>query len=121
MPAEQVWATGASSLLALGRRVGDPQESLVRGLAEAARLFPPIDASLFEQRPVGLDLIPRHAAEFLTKGAQALAAAGLGVLLPAELTAAGTRRLRARLRVGNPVTDPGAGLTTAGLNADGLA
>ncbi len=121
VPAEQVWATGAASLHMLGRCVGDPQESLVRGLAEAARLFPPIDQSLSEQRPVGLDLDPVRAAEFLTEGAQALAAAGLGVLLPAELTAAGARRLRARLRVGEPVTDPGAGITAGGLTADRLA
>ncbi|MGH4024885.1 MAG: SNF2 helicase-associated domain-containing protein, partial [Pseudonocardiaceae bacterium] len=119
--AEQVWDTGTASLRVLGRRVGDPQESLVRGLAEAARLFPPIDASLSEPRPVGLDLDPRGAADFLTEGAQALAASGLGVLLPAELTAQGARKLRARLRLGTPVTDPGAGITAGGLDADNLA
>ena len=98
----------------------DPQEALVRGLAEAARLFPPIDASLSERQPVGLDLTPEQAAEFLTHGAAALGAAGLGVVLPAELTAKGARRLRARLRVGQPVTDPGAGIVEGGLSSDGL-
>jgi hypothetical protein len=93
----------------------------VRGLAEAARLFPPIDASLSEARPAGLDLDPGQAADFLTGGAETLAAAGLGVLLPAELTATGARRLRARLVVGAATPDPGAGLVAAGLNADRLA
>ncbi len=121
VPAEQVWDTGTASLRVLGRSVGDPQESLVRGLAEAARLFGPVDASLSEQRPVGLELEPRQAAEFLGDGAQALAASGLGVLLPTELTAQGARRLRARLRVGADVTDPGAGITDGGLGKEQLS
>jgi hypothetical protein len=116
VPAQQVWEGQA----ALRRSSGDPQEALVRGLAEAARLFPPIDASLSERQPVGLDLTPEQAAEFLTHGASALSAAGLAVVLPAELTAAGARRLRARLRVGQPVTDPGAGIVEGGLSSDGL-
>ena len=120
VPAEQVWATGTASMKLLGRRLGDPQESLTRGLAEAARLFPPIDASLSEQRPTGLSLTPRQASDFLTQGAATLAAAGLGVVLPAELTAKGARRLRARLRVGQPVTDPGAGIADGGLSGESL-
>ena len=120
VPAEQVWASGAASLKLFGRHVSDPQESLVRGLAEAARLFPPIDASLSEQKPTGLNLTLGQAADFLAHGAGMLASAGLGVLVPAELTAKGARRLRARLRVGQPVPDPGAGITDGGLSGDGL-
>jgi hypothetical protein len=120
VPAAQVWDQAAGTLEWLGRRVGDPQESLVRGLAEAARLFPPLDASLSEPRPCGLELDGDQAAALLVEGAASLASAGLGVLLPAELTAAGARRLRGRLRVGVPSADPGKGLTSAGLDADGL-
>ena len=120
VPADQVWATGTASMKLLGRRLGDPQEALARGLAEAARLFPPIDASLSEPRPTGLSLTPGQASDFLTHGAAALAAAGLGVVLPAELTAKGARRLRARLRVGQPVTDPGAGIADGGLSGESL-
>jgi SNF2-related domain/SNF2 Helicase protein/Helicase conserved C-terminal domain len=118
--AEQVWDSGTATLELFQRQWGDPQESLVTGLAEAARLFPPIDASLSLALPAGIDLTVAEAADFLAHGAGTLAAAGLGVLLPAELTAKGARRLRARLRVGQPVTDPGAGLTAAGLNAESL-
>jgi SNF2-related domain/SNF2 Helicase protein/Helicase conserved C-terminal domain len=120
VPADQVWQTGSRTLDALGGRFVDPQEALVRGLAEAARLFPPIDASLSHARPTGLDLAPSDAAAFLADGAGTLAGAGLGVLLPAELTAKGARKLRARLRMGATAGDPGAGITGAGLNEETL-
>ncbi|GAA1026726.1 hypothetical protein GCM10009557_05440 [Virgisporangium ochraceum] len=116
VPAQQVW----DGQTVLRRSSEDPQEALVRGLAEAARLFPPLDASLSERQPVGLELTSEQAAEFLTHGASALSAAGLGVVLPAELTAAGARRLRARLRVGQPISDPGSGIVEGGLSGDGL-
>ena len=120
VPAEEVWQSAESGMSVLGRRMGDPQESLVRGLAEAARLFPPIDASLSQRSPAWLELDTTQAADFLGHGAQALSCAGLGVLLPAELTAQGVRRLRARLRVGPGVADPGAGITPAGISAESL-
>jgi len=121
VPAEDVWSVGATSMRLLGRDVDDPQESLVRGLAEAARLFPPIDACLSEPRPERMDLPPEQAAELLGHGAHSLASAGLGVLLPAELTAKGAQKLRARLKVSTPVTDPGAGITGGGLDAEQLS
>ena len=120
IPAEQVWSQATSTLRLLGRRLGDPQETLVRGLAEAARLFPPITESLAEARPSTLGLTPADAADLLGSAATELADAGVGVLLPAELTAAGARRLRPRLRVGG-TSDPGAGLNAKGLDADTLA
>jgi superfamily II DNA or RNA helicase len=119
VPAEQVWSQAGPTLRLLGRRLGDPQETLVRGLAAAARLFPPVAASLSEPRPTALALKPAQAAELLGGAASELAAAGLGVRLPAELTAAGSRRLRARLRVG-ATPDPGAGLSAGGLDASTL-
>ncbi|MGH3392689.1 MAG: DEAD/DEAH box helicase [Actinomadura sp.] len=120
VPAEEVWQSTESKMRVLGRQMGDPQEAMVRGLAEAARLFPPIDASLSERSPATLELDTAQAADFLGQGAQALSSAGLGVLLPAELTAQGARKLRARLRVGQGVPDPGAGITGAGLHAENL-
>jgi superfamily II DNA or RNA helicase len=120
VPAAEVWQTGSSVLDAVGGRITDPQEALVRGLAEAARLVPPLDATLSEARPTGAELTPTDAADFLTSGAGSLAAAGLGVMLPAELTARGARKLRARLRMGAQPADPGAGITGAGLDADAL-
>src|SRR5690606_18919119 len=105
VPAEQVWTQAGQTLRLLGRQLGDPQETLIRGLAVAARVFPPVAASLREPRPTTLALTPAQAAELLGGAAGELAAAGLGVRLPAELTAAGKRRLRPRLRVGG-AADP---------------
>lgn len=123
VPAERVWDSADEQLELLGRRVSDPQESLVAGLAEAARVFSPIDQSLSQARPSELALDAGQAAEFVGEAAQQLAGADIGVWLPAELTAHGARRLRARLRVGSPstATDPGQGITGAGLDADGIA
>ncbi|WP_020668748.1 DEAD/DEAH box helicase [Amycolatopsis nigrescens] len=83
VPAERAWQ-------------GQEQQTLVRGLAEAARLFPPIDRSLSEQRPTGVRLDVTEAADLLAGGAAALTGAGIDVRLPSELT---EHRLRARARV----------------------
>ncbi|MCX9192279.1 ATP-dependent helicase [Carbonactinospora thermoautotrophica] len=115
--AEQVWSTGSDVLRLLGRVIEEPQEVLVRGLAEAARLFPPIEACLSEQRPTAVRLDTGQAAEFLARGSAALAEAGVGVLLPAELTGSAPR-LRVRLRAGGP-TD--AGTARGGFGQESLA
>jgi superfamily II DNA or RNA helicase len=120
--AEQVWSRRATAVRMLGRHLVDPQESLVRGLAEAARLFPPVAESLSQQRPTGVALTSDQAGEFLTRGGPALAAAGLGVLLPAELTVRGARKLRARLQVyARGMPDPGVGITGPVFGAGMLA
>ena len=90
------------------------QESLLAGLATAARLFPAIGASLRAARPVGIELSPTLAWQFLEEAAPQLMAAGLGVMLPSELTRTGRRRLRMKMRVGGAraqgASDSGAGL-----------
>ncbi len=117
--ADRVW-DAADARVDLGRlRVGDAHEALIRGLAEAARLFDPLRPSLSLARPAGIDLDTDDAAGLLDASGD-LAAAGLGVLLPAELTASGQRRLRARMRVGTTTQTPGAGLSGAGLDAETL-
>ncbi len=100
MDAEHAWQHGGRPLELAGRRVADPEASLVRGLAVAARLFPPIDRSLSETRPVGVDLTGAEVAELLADGVDALAAGGVGVEVPPELRDHGGRRLRLRVRIG---------------------
>ncbi|WP_235862965.1 DEAD/DEAH box helicase [Saccharopolyspora kobensis] len=85
VPAERVWSN----------LPGPPQDALVQGLAEAARIFRPLDAALSEQRPTEVRLDIGQAAEFLATGQPELAAAGIAVEVPTDL--AGVRRLRARL------------------------
>jgi superfamily II DNA or RNA helicase len=98
--AAEVWKTRGRRLAVFGRAFRDPQESLLEALGRAARIFAPIAASLSDPRPEGLALDATAAWAFLGQGAPALAEAGFGVLVPGELTAAGQRRLRLRLRVG---------------------
>ncbi|MEX0834861.1 MAG: SNF2 helicase-associated domain-containing protein, partial [Nitriliruptor sp.] len=98
--AEEVWDGAGRGLDLAGRRVDDAEAVLVRGLAVAARLFAPIDRSLSEVRPVGLDLAGGEVADLLAGGTDALAAGGIGVQVPAELRQAGEQRLRLRVRIG---------------------
>jgi superfamily II DNA or RNA helicase len=118
--AAEVWSTRGRSLAKLGRAFRDPQESLLEALGRAARLFAPVAESLAEARPEALALDPASAWAFLSEAAPALAAAGFGVIVPAELTAAGRRRLRLRIRVGAGTKVAGAVTGAAGLGLDEL-
>ncbi len=117
VPAGDVWKTNGRRMEKLGRAFRDPQESLLEALGRASRLFPPIAHALTEARPESVVLDPTTAWAFLAEGAAYLAEAGFGVIVPGELTSAGQRRLRLRMRVG------GIGKKVAGIvaGAAGLA
>jgi superfamily II DNA or RNA helicase len=121
VPASDVWKTNGRSLEKLGRAFRDPQESLLEALGRASRLFLPLAGSLEEARPEAVELDPATAWTFLGDGAALLADAGFGVIVPGELTAAGQRRLRLRMRVGGS-TKKVAGVVAgaAGLALDEL-
>jgi superfamily II DNA or RNA helicase len=121
VPASDAWQTKGRSLETLGRAFRDPQESLLEALGRAARLFPPLARALEQARPESVDLDPAAAWTFLGEGAVLLAEAGFGVIVPGELTAAGQRRLRLRMRVGgNARKVAGVVAGTAGLGLDEL-
>jgi superfamily II DNA or RNA helicase len=121
VPASDVWKTKGRSLEKLGRAFRDPQESLLEALGRASRLFPALAGSLEEARPEAVELDPATAWTFLGDGAALLAEAGFGVIVPGELTAAGQRRLRLRMRVGgNSKKVAGVVAGTAGLALDEL-
>jgi superfamily II DNA or RNA helicase len=103
--AADVWS--ATRLELAGRRVDDAVATFVRGLAEAARVYPPLDRALGERHPEQVTLDPAEAAHLLGDGSDALAGAGVGVLLPAELRRINARRLRARIRIGQTTPTPG--------------
>jgi superfamily II DNA or RNA helicase len=94
-----VWASPGGLELG-GRRVRDPEVLVVRGLAAAARLFPPIDRALSETRPTALVLSGQEVAQLVSDGVDALTTAGFEVEVPAELRDAEARRLRLRVRIG---------------------
>ncbi len=104
VPASDVWAESGRSLSRLGREFRDPHESLLEALGRAARLFPPLAAALEIAKPESLTLDAAGAWTFLGEGAPVLGEAGFGVIVPSELTRAGQRRLRLRMRVGGKTT-----------------
>ena len=99
VPAAEVWASPGGSLARLGREFREPQESLLEALGRAARLFAPLSTALENPKPESLALDPTAAWAFLGEGAPLLAEAGFGVIVPSELTRAGQRRLRLRMRM----------------------
>ena len=121
VPAADVWRARGRSLELLGRAFRDPQEALLEALGRAARLFPPLSAALKQAKPELLELEPNGAWQFLAEAAALLDQAGFGVIVPGELTASGSRRLRLRMRVGGK-TARTAGVVegAAGLSAEEL-
>ena len=119
VPASEVLRGRRHALRRLGNSFHAAEEHLLRALAMAARLFAPIERSLREARPEAVLLDAAEAWAFLTEAAPALAEAGMGVILPADLTRSGQRRLRLRMRVGGATA--GAAGTVAGASGLSLA
>ena len=66
----------------------------------ATRIFPPIERSLHEAKPDGVELNSDMAWRFLSEAAPLLTEAGMSVIVPSELTRTGQRRMRMRMRIG---------------------
>lgn len=98
VPAELVWQSRATTLNQLGRRFDRPQEKLLAGLGYAARLFPPLLASLRENTPLSLAMDAHEAYAFLREAAPLLQEAGFGLLVPPWWNQKGSR-LGVRLRL----------------------
>jgi superfamily II DNA or RNA helicase len=116
--AAEVWQTRGRNLELFGRAFRDPQESLLEALGRAARVFTPLEAALAAGQPDRLELDAAAAWRFLTEGAPLLSEIGFGVIVPSELTAAGQRRLRLRMRVGSQAKVAGQVAGAAGLGLD---
>ncbi len=116
MPAADVYRGGASIRRGIASSARSAQEHLLAGLAIAGRLFAPIEASLREARPESITMKSAIAWDFLNNAAPQLAEAGLGVILPAELTRTGQRRLRMRMRVGSARSAAAGGPSELALN-----
>ena len=98
--AEDVWSDGPE-LTAIGRHVMHPDEHLLRGLGQAARLVPLLGTALSSPTPCACTTDAAGILSFLREGAPLLEEAGFGVLAPPWWRSSRTRlglRLKARTR-----------------------
>ena len=113
--AEDVWSDGPE-LTAIGRHVVHPDEHLLRGLGQAARLVPALGKTLSSASPCGYTTDAAGILTFLREGAPLLEEAGFGVLAPPWWRSSRTRlglRLKAR-------TSSKGGTSTGTIGLDGL-
>jgi hypothetical protein len=97
-PVADAWSAGGS--MGLGRsRYVHPAWSALRGLARAARVFPPLAAAFRGRIPRDLVWDAQQTWSFLSDGVDALRDAGFDVDLPEEFDVAGRQRLTARMRI----------------------
>jgi non-specific serine/threonine protein kinase len=115
--AEKVWAS-KRALKALARYLDAPQETLLRELGRASRLYPALNDALRTAKPSMLTLDAEGAHAFLRQGAPMLAAAGFGVMLPGWWSRP-RARLGVRLTAGRP-TAPGTVAAKSALGLDSL-
>jgi len=97
VPASAVWSVREGGRGGRGEGEGALQQTLLRALVRAARLFPPLDAVLDDGAPEGLDLDLLQAWAFVERAADQLLSTGISVVLPTDLTAGD---LAVRVRVG---------------------
>lgn len=83
--AATIWGTAAEYLSYQGRQIERPQETLLRGLGLASRIYPSLESSLEEARPCQHRLTPDQVYEFLKAGSWRLEDSGFGVILPPSL------------------------------------
>jgi SNF2 family DNA or RNA helicase len=80
-----IWQNPVEQFTYQGRTIDHPQETLLRGLGLASRLYKLIEPSLQAARPRGCTLDPRQAYDFIMNVAWRLQDSGLGVILPPSL------------------------------------
>ncbi|AFZ16801.1 DEAD/DEAH box helicase [Allocoleopsis franciscana] len=92
--AKTIWSQPAEQLQYQGRTIEQPQETFLRGLGLATRLYPPIEPSLHQPRPQSCELTPIEVYEFIRASAWRLQDNGLGIVMPPGLApGAGAKRL----------------------------
>ncbi|MCX7593230.1 MAG: DEAD/DEAH box helicase [Fischerella sp.] len=83
--AETIWQHPVENLVYKGRTIKQPQETFLRGLGLASRLYPVITPSLETSYPQSCRLNPIQAYEFIKSVKWRFEDNGLGVVLPASL------------------------------------
>ncbi|MDJ0552945.1 MAG: DEAD/DEAH box helicase [Microcoleaceae cyanobacterium MO_207.B10] len=83
--AQTIWQNPIASFNYQGRTIKFPQETLLKGLGLASRIYPIIEPSLQEATPQYCQLTPQQAYEFIKSGSWRFTDSGLGVVLPPSL------------------------------------
>ncbi|EAZ90453.1 DEAD/DEAH box helicase [Crocosphaera chwakensis] len=83
--AQAIWDNPVTQLVWNNRTIDYPQETLLKGLGLASRLYYLIEDSLQETYPSYCELDPIQVYEFIRATANLLKDNGLGVILPASL------------------------------------
>ncbi|MEW6498604.1 MAG: SNF2 helicase-associated domain-containing protein, partial [Cyanobacteriota bacterium] len=92
--AKTIWSQPVEQLEYQGRIIEQPQETFLKGLGLAIRLYPLMEPSLHEPRPASCELTPVEVYEFIKASAWRLQDSGLGIILPPGLApGAGANRL----------------------------
>ena len=84
--AATVWQCSAEFLKIGDRTIENPQETLLKGLGLATRIYEPILSSLNRSQPISCSLDPIQVYEFIRARVWQLRDNGLGVILPPGLT-----------------------------------
>ncbi|MEB3182188.1 MAG: DEAD/DEAH box helicase [Nostocaceae cyanobacterium] len=85
LDAPTIWQHPVESLTWGDRTIEQPQETFLRGLGLASRLYPPIASSLDSEYPTSCTLTPVQAYEFIKAVVWRFEDSGLGVILPPTL------------------------------------
>jgi SNF2 family DNA or RNA helicase/intein/homing endonuclease len=83
--AATIWEHPSERFSSQNRTIEQPQETFLRGLGLASRLYPPIAESLETQSPTFCRITPMQAYEFIKAVAWRFEDSGLGVILPPSL------------------------------------
>lgn len=83
--AATIWQHPVESFIYQNRTIEQPQETLLRGLGLASRIYPSISSSLEQPFPEFFSLNPLQAYEFIKSVAWRFEDSGLGVILPESL------------------------------------
>ena len=86
VPAGLVWQCKGEFLNIGDRTIENPQETLLKGLGFATRIYNPIANSLEQSQPINCILNPIQVYEFIRATAWQLRDNGLGVIVPPGLT-----------------------------------
>lgn len=103
--AETIWKHAEARLVFKNRTIDHPQETFLRGLGLASRIYPPIQTSLQNRHPKSSTLTPVQVYEFINAAAWRLQDSGLGVVLPPFLANRDGKapRLGLKIRAATPL------------------